>query len=395
MLTLWLNVVLLGLSALLLGWTGLLALQAVASLVVKAAVPTLPAADSPRTVVLMPAHNEASIVPGTLRNVLPQLGPSDSLLLVADNCSDDTAVVARAAGARVVERTSATARGKGHALAFGLQQLADAPPDVVLVLDADCTLRPGSLPLLVRQAMVHQRPVQALYLMRAPVGSGFKTRMAAFAWAFRNETRALGYQRLGLPCQLMGSGMALPWSVLDRVSFATGHIVEDLKMGLDYAAAGGAPLLCADALVESDFPLSDEGTQSQRKRWEHGHLSMVVSDAPRRVWQALVQRNAALLALALDMSVPPLALLALLLMGHVWLTLLAVWWLHATVWALAVALAAAALFGLAVLIGWWCVGRRWLGAWELVLAPLYIVRKVPLYVGFLWRRQVEWVKTKR
>lgn len=103
----------------------------------------------------------------------------------------------------------------------------------------------------------------------------------------------------------------------------------------------------------------------------------------------LVQGNAALLALTLDMSVPPLALLALLLVGHVWLTLLAVWWLHTTVWALAVALAAAALFGLAVLIGWWCVGRRWLSAWELVLAPLYIVRKVPLYLGFLWRRQVE------
>lgn len=116
--------------------------------------------------------------------MLLQLGPSDALLLVAHNCSDDTAVVARAAGARAVERTSATARGKGHALAFGLQQVADTPPDVVLVLDADCTLRPGSLPLLVHHALVHQRPVQALYLMRAPAGSGFKTRMAAFAWAF-------------------------------------------------------------------------------------------------------------------------------------------------------------------------------------------------------------------
>lgn len=348
----------------------------------------------PTTVVLMPAHNEASVLADTLDSLVPQLSGNETVLVVADNCTDETAEIARKHGAKVLERRDDLRRGKGYALAYGLRALADTRPDVVVILDADCIVQPGSLSAISRAARARKRPVQAKYLMRALPGSGLRTRMAAFAWAFRNETRARGLQALGLPCQLMGSGMAVPWAILDKVSFDTGHIVEDLKLGLDFAAAGTAPIFYPAALVESVFPDNDEGTQSQRKRWEHGHLYMVLAEAPKRLWQALARKNGPLLALTLDMSVPPLALLAMLLILNFAIGL-SISTLGGSILSTSIGIGAVVCFAVAIGIGWALVGRRWVSAWEMATAPLYIIRKLPIYASFAWRRQKEWIKTKR
>ena len=77
----------------------------------------------PPVAVLVPAHNESSGLLPTLANIQSQLLPGDRLLVVADNCSDDTAALARAAGAEVVERNDPTRRGKGYALDWGVQHL--------------------------------------------------------------------------------------------------------------------------------------------------------------------------------------------------------------------------------------------------------------------------------
>ena len=144
-------------------------------------------------------------------------------------------------GAEVVERHDPDRRGKGYALDHGVRHLAAAPPAVVIVVDADCAVAPGSVDLLASECMRRRRPVQALYLMRAPPGAGLKQRMAEFAWAVRNQVRPLGWQRLGGPCQLMGTGMAFPWATLATASLASASIVEDMQLGLDLAASGSPP----------------------------------------------------------------------------------------------------------------------------------------------------------
>jgi len=121
-----------------------------------------------RTTVLIPAHNEGEGVVQTIRDVQAQLGPNDRILLVADNCTDDTAAMAKAAGVEVIVRTDQARRGKGYALEFGVRHLALDPPDVVIILDADCRLGECAIRTLSTTAMVYGRPVQALYLMLAP-----------------------------------------------------------------------------------------------------------------------------------------------------------------------------------------------------------------------------------
>lgn len=354
-----------------------------------------PVTAPPRYVVLMPAHDEQGTIHSTVEAVRRQLAPGARLLVVADNCTDATAAEARAAGAELVERHDPTRRGKGYALAFGIDQLRSAPPDVVLILDADCVPAPGSLDLLAAEAMAQGVPVQAMYLMAAPAGSSLRVRMAAFAWGLKNQLRPLGLHRLGLPCQLMGSGMAFPWACIATAEVASGHLTEDLQLGVRLACSGRAPCFCPDAQVESWFPLDGAALQSQRRRWEHGHLSMMASGAPPLLMHALRHRSAASLAMAVDLCIPPLALLALLVLAALatgaWLSAFAA----AGPLPAALAAATALAFTAAVLLGWWSAGRRWVRFAELVTAPLYVLRKLPLYAGFVLRRQQEWVRTSR
>jgi cellulose synthase/poly-beta-1,6-N-acetylglucosamine synthase-like glycosyltransferase len=236
--------------------------------------------------------------------------------------------------------------------------------------------------------------VQALYLMRAPAGAGLKVQVAEFAWRVKNLVRPRGWARLGLPCQLMGAGMAFGWRDLALIDLANGHLVEDVKLGLDLCQQGKPPVFCPEAVVSSQFPASQRGLGSQRTRWEHGHLGMMLADAPRRALVAITQRNSSLLAMTLDLLVPPLALLALALLG---LNLVA--WLAYLLFGLAtpawIALCAVALLGLAIVLAWARFCRELIPFSVLLYAPFYAARKVPLYLGFLIRRQVEWVRSKR
>ncbi|MDR7092352.1 glycosyltransferase family 2 protein [Hydrogenophaga laconesensis] len=387
---------LLATGSILLVLVALLALQVAVSLFPRRLDPVTNAdAPAPSTVVLMPAHDEAEIIESMVKQALQVLPAGGRLLLVADNCTDDTAARARSAGAEVLERFDTSLRGKGYALAHGVNHLRTSPPDVVVVMDADCVAEPGSLAAIAIEAHRLQRPVQAMYDMVAPPNAGLMQRIAAFAWDFRTRLRAEGYRRLGMPCQLMGSGMAFPWPVLQQVNLATGHIVEDLKLGLDCTLAGKPPQFFPSALVSSSFPTNEQGTQSQRKRWEHGHLSMVASQAPGLLWKSLTHRNASLVALTLDMCVPPLALLTMLLSAQAVVACLLAWLGLAWPVVATVSLAGFALLALSVLAGWWKAGRRWIGFGELMSVPWYIVRKLPLYLGFLTRRQMSWIRTRR
>ena len=347
-----------------------------------------------RLAIIMPAHDEALGITATLRALIPQLAPRDRLIVVADNCSDDTANVARREGAEVIVRTDTARRGKGFALDFGVRHLESDPPDIALIVDADCEVTPGALGALAAACSSTGHPVQALYLMHAPPNAGLKTRIAEFAWVLRNQVRPLGQQRLGMPCQLMGSGMAFPWECLRTSALATGHIVEDLKLGIDLARAGHAPSFCPEALVTSRFPDSPSGVQSQRTRWEHGHLGLIFREAPRLLLESVLRGRPALLALALDLSVPPLALLALALV-LVWLAALALYALTAAAVPLALTTLGVVLFGATVLTAWWRFARHVVAFTSLALAPVYVLWKIPLYVKFLVSRQIDWVRSKR
>jgi cellulose synthase/poly-beta-1,6-N-acetylglucosamine synthase-like glycosyltransferase len=362
---------------------------------------TIETGDRRRLAVLVPAHDEASIIASTLRSVVPQLTQNDTLLVVADNCSDETAAVATKEGAEVIVRSDPLRRGKGYALDYGVRHLergGHGPPDVVVIVDADCQISFGAIDRLSRMCARTLRPVQAMYLMHAAGHAaghaGIRMRIAEFAWMIKNKVRPLGLHYLGLPCQLMGTGMAFPWSCLSTADLASGHIVEDMQLGVDFALAGSAPLFCPGALVTSTFPSSEQGIASQRVRWEHGHLGVIVGETTHLIALALRRFNGALLVFALDLCVPPIALLVLLL-TTVWSASAALYFfLHVRV-PIAISTFAFLLLALGISLAWRKYGRHILSLGDLVRAGTYVFWKIPLYARFLAHRQSEWVRSKR
>jgi predicted PurR-regulated permease PerM len=112
--------------------------------------------------------------------------------VIADNCTDDTAPIALAAGADVVERHDPGKRGKGYALDFGIRHLALDPPEIVIVIDADCRVKGNTIQQLAMVCACRRRPVQALDLMTAPDAAPINYQIAEFAWRVKNWLRPLG-----------------------------------------------------------------------------------------------------------------------------------------------------------------------------------------------------------
>jgi glycosyltransferase involved in cell wall biosynthesis len=350
-----------------------------------------------RLAVLVPAHDEASIIASTLRSVIPHLTPDDRLLVVADNCSDDTATIATKEGAEVIVRSDALRRGKGYALDCGVRHLERdrrGPPEIVVIIDADCQVSEGAIDRLARMCARTGRSIQAMYLMHTADEAGIKMRIAEFAWAIKNKVRPLGLHRLGLSCQLMGTGMAFPWGCISTANLASGHIVEDLQLGVDLALAGTPPLFCPRALVSSQFPSSEQGIASQRVRWEHGYLGVILAEAWRLFAVSFKTMNGTLLMFALDLSVPPIALLALLLTA-VWSVSAAVYLTMHLRAPVIISSLALLLLAVGISLAWRKYGRHILSLGDLARTLMYALWKIPLYARFLGRRQSEWVRSKR
>lgn len=347
----------------------------------------------PAAAVLVPAHDEKSTIGAAVRLIALQLAAGDRLVVVADNCSDETASIAAAAGAEVIERNDPHRRGKGYALDFGVRHLEAQPPEVLIVIDADCRPEDGAIERLARLAHHAGRPAQALDLMRAPPGASLKMRIAEFAWIVRNHVRPLGCHRLGLPCQLMGTGMAFPWRLIHAAPLASAHIVEDMKLGIHAARAGTPPLFCPEALVTSRFPSAEDAVVRQRTRWEHGHLALLLNEGPKLFVEA-ARGQPALAAMALDLCVPPLALLALASFAA-FASSAALLVQAGSVFPFTVATAGLALLISSVLLSWHRFGRQTVSARGLAAAPFYALWKLPIYLKFLVRPQGEWRRTPR
>lgn len=354
--------------------------------------PSSPAAV--KTAVLIPAHNEAAGILPVLKSLLPQLTEHDRLVVVADNCTDETAAIARSTGATVIERQNLEQRGKGYALDYGMNYLAADPPDVVTIVDADCLVQPGTLSQIAALAVSKQQPVQALYLMEQPASPKPRDAVSAFAFKMKNLVRPRGLNRFGLPTLLTGTGMAFPWTVLRSVKLASGNIVEDMQLGIDLAIAGRPVYFCETAQVKGLLPQQDKASTSQRTRWEHGHLKTLLTQVPTLLKRAIFERRLDLGIMALDLAVPPLSLLVML-------------WLVATVFACITALLTGvwlpvlllaidgSLLLTATLLAWARFCRSDLPARTLLAIPLYMLWKIPLYLRFFVRPETKWVRTDR
>lgn len=343
----------------------------------------------PGFTVLMPAHDEARGIATSIQTVMMQLQASDTLLVVADNCSDDTASAARAMGAEVIERFDPSLRGKGYALEFGRAHLRGKPGDVVIVMDADCIAEPEALARIAAVSSAQDAVVQGAYLLVPGPDASAKVRISCFAFMIKNLVRQRALGRLAGAALLQGSGMAFPRRIFDSVEWTADSLVEDLEMGVDLLLAGEQVVFDDSALFFSDAS-SDAGTASQRRRWEHGMLSSMTRHAPALLRRAL-RRDRRLAWVALDLMIPPTVML---LAGSVLMLALATAVLGSAFPTLLLALALL-LLGAGLARAWSAEGRAILPMRSIAQIPAYIFWKLPIAAQFILRRERQWIRTER
>jgi hypothetical protein len=345
-------------------------------------------------VVIIPAHNEEASIAATIASLRSEASGLAELLVVADNCTDRTEAIATAGGARAIARNDPSARGKGHALAFARTELAKDPPAIVLVIDADCRMDRKSIASLIDASITLMRPSQAINLLRPDLAAAPFVQASNFAFLLRNLIRQRGLWRLARRVHLTGTGMALPWTLFAEAKLGGASIVEDLELGLSLSACGHAPILVEQATVWSSAAPA-ASTLQQRERWEGGFIRNGLPAGVGGIVRNIAKLDGRGLVGAIDLCIPPLALLGLLDTAALTISGLAAI-LGVVSYPFVTVAAASSLAGLAVVIAWVCEGRRYASFGALARLPLYIMRKVPMYTRILTRGAPrDWVRTDR
>jgi hypothetical protein len=315
------------------------------------------------------------------------------VVVVADNCSDDTADRARAAGATVMVRNDQDKRGKGYALDHAFSA---TPPEVdaVVVIDADTLISPNILRAFAARRELGAKAMQADYAVRNP-NAGWRTRLVAIAFGAFHIVRSRARERLALSCGLRGNGMCFAMELLREVPHRAYSVVEDVEYGIRLGEAGYRVYYTDEAHVYGEMVTTSAAANTQRRRWEEGRKALVRENAWRLLRAGLASRDRVRLDLAFDLLVPPLSTIALgVLAGS-----LAAVALRGLLQAPGVALVA---FGAGlgsvvayVLRGWLLSGTGLRGLLDLGLAPFYVAWKIALRFRKPPRATSEWVRTKR
>ncbi|OWK46784.1 glycosyltransferase family 2 protein [Fimbriiglobus ruber] len=220
-----------------------------------------------RLAILIPAHDEEDGLPVTLRSISESDYPPDLIrvVVVADNCSDRTAAVARSFGAEVIERVDPLLKGKGYALAKGLPVALDGPTDAVVIVDADAELAADCLRKLAVELADGAAVAQAAVAIRGRHGCSVGL-IGAVGSEIENGVSA-GRDRLGLSVPLRGSGMAFRREVLDSIPWKAFGITEDAEYDAALRRARVRVRFVTEARLRTGAPPTPEAMLTQRRRW--------------------------------------------------------------------------------------------------------------------------------
>jgi cellulose synthase/poly-beta-1,6-N-acetylglucosamine synthase-like glycosyltransferase len=232
-----------------------------------------------RFIILIPAHDEKLQIAETVIQARQQHYPKSlyRVIVIADNCTDNTAELARSAGAEVIERTGNP--GKGQALYDAIGQLESSDWDAILFLDADSKLHTNALNALDSRISGGSKAIQLLYGISNPSDT-IRTKAMELGQASYNGLRPRGRSRLGLSSGIYGNGFCLTRDTLQQVPYTAHSIVEDIEYHVSLLMKGICTDFCDSASVMAKMPTSAEASEKQRVRWERGRLITIKNYAP-------------------------------------------------------------------------------------------------------------------
>lgn len=346
-----------------------------------------------RFLFLIPAHNEERLLPATLTNLQQLDYPRNryAVHVVADNCTDKTAALARQGGAIVHERFNKELVGKGYALQWLIQRLWDQgePYDAIVILDADSIVSKQFLTVMDARLAQGERAVQAYYAVRDPELS-WSVSLRSVALAALHYLRPQGRMVLGGSAGLKGNGMVFVEEITRRFPWSA-SLTEDIEYHMALILAGERVTFAPDAVVWAEMPGTLAAAQTQNSRWERGRLDMVRRYVPHLLQHALAQRSFVLFDAAIEQLIPPFSIVAILSVLCLLIGLL----LQSSILTL---MSAFLIVGqLAYVLGGLLLSGAPRGVYRaLLFAPLFVAWKMWLYLRVLaGLDRSGWVRTAR
>lgn len=231
-----------------------------------------------RFAVLIPAYNEANVIADSVQSVLACDYPGDrfDVYVIADNCTDETARLARGAGAQVLERWDNVHKGKQHALKWAFEHIHGY--DAVVILDADNRVDPGLLRVFDYELKRGGRVLQAYIETQNPSDSWVT---ANYAYMFWYTCRLqMARMALGLSAWLGGTGVCIAREVLERVGWPVETLTDDVEYTCQLLLAGERVRFVPGAVVYDQKPRTLADSMRQRLRWIRGQTQVTMRYLP-------------------------------------------------------------------------------------------------------------------
>ena len=227
---------------------------------------------------IIPAHNEEDVVVNLIESLKHQNYPKELLdiYVIADNCTDNTAKVAKEAGAIVYERFDTVNKTKGYALNWFLAQKIkeDAPYDAFFIFDADNIVDKNFIKNMNKKLCQGEDVVQGYRDIKNPTDSWVTAGYALFYWTMHRFYHLARYN-LGLSPLLNGTGFMVRFDVVKPNGWDTETLTEDIEFSLKRIIKGKKLGWATDAIVYDEQPVGFKQSWSQRSRWTVGHIQCI------------------------------------------------------------------------------------------------------------------------
>lgn len=354
------------------------------------------AARSSRTAffdVIVPAHNEATGIAKTISSLQQLDWPADRyrIVVVADNCTDETASIARASGATVLERQDSTRLGKGYALAHAFTwSRSSGLAEAVVIVDADSVVSANLLESFAARIETGAGVLQAHYGVLNTMQS-WRTRLMAIALGCFHKVRSRARERMGLSCGIRGNGWCITHALLEKVPYTSFSLTEDIEFGIELGLAGYRVAYSDESHVNGEMVTTESAARSQRQRWEGGRLELIRSKLPALLRAACARPSRVCLDLAFDLLLPPLSYVVLNVVAVLILALFALGGLREAL--LVTGLLDVTALVLYVARGWMVSGTGLVGLGDLLRVPFFLLWKI--VIVRIQPKPSTWIRTQR
>lgn len=353
-----------------------------------------------RFAVVVAAHNEEPVIGPLVENLRNLDYPRElfDIFVVADNCTDRTAVIARQAGAHVYQRFNDSKKGKGYALEWIFNKIfqLDEEYDAVVIFDADNLVKTNFLKEMNNKLCQGEKIVQGYIDSKNPYDT-WVTNTFSIAFWMMNRLIQLSRFNLGISNVLAGTGMCISCDVLKRFGWGAHSLTEDLEFTMKALAHGIKTSWAHDAIVYDEKPLNFMQSCRQRKRWAQGQVVCAERFLGVLLFKAFKEKKLMYFDAAMHLFQPYFLMLATSFLFIQTLSFLQPYYINVfidiipfTVWQTITGIAS--FFPVVAL---YLDKIPWKAYWGLILYPVFMYSWIPIiFVGYMHRHRKEWSHTR-